>query len=1074
MVDVYRIHFEPNFIPKPEKNERKRMIGEEDDYTITARVSLRVLIGTGYRMPHRLVLRNLLSRTRCDACDYETNLLSVRSCDGRYPVLYGTDFPENADGRQFQCFRRILCLECDEKMTDRGEDLWFCSVCKAPPATVEDALGTGIEPPSFLRSDGVIPSSSWPKGGTFGLPNEHPADRWLRLVRERQQTKERILHRRKSADIAQMEVNSSATFLRKCRSRGMNRGDMGTFLEILHEIHGCQDLLIDGGENQSRLALPKDIRTVEARADRSVYLDDDIEIQERHFDQSSLGQQCKMFSVYVTDPKLALQALLLEARPGTVFLQKRGGLRPNIVDSEGTPLFGYELFLGSRWSDLLQTIKHGVFLLGFTIHSDVMNVGLHNYYPISISCANVPHADRTKRNGNIKFAMSKNPIIRLARGTKVAENLSEECKVEKYNLQSLVMAEILAFIDNNADQVFEFLVRDVNGDLQRYQFMIRMVTFEADLEEIKHVLGLKGHICALCLGLVNAIMKGKPGSDFGPCMRLEQEYFCATSKRRTPLNYVRGQAQIALLRRQNFMAEATLLANELHLRPFVRNSLLVLTNILPHEAGGPYTITGPDRLHGIGKGSARTMSLTADYFMRVRLIKSASYKSPQDVRAFQDSCLSQCGNHYGHINFHSGVWGSDKEGGSLKGNEQIALCRLLPYTFLGSEQRMQNTNNFRKQFLEHYHLFLKLVAEFGTPQFYSEEDLARLRSDVQSCLKGFEWCQTQAKGFVTEGERNELKNGFDTLKVHLLGAADEAIRRVGSLICIDTEIGERNMLDIREQHETVQDNDKAVLSRTHAVRMDAAIAHFENYAHGSGSCLPTSVENPPEFRGTRSRIGSGATWAKHTDLLQLGVYGPALTEHVTQELFVFLRSSFTDNFGDFDGQSASKVDDAEVSYIILKPGVTVKLKNGAYCQIIIPKVMGIVGGDGGVCTDLGAVPTACVSQLSSSSLSTKSGMHPELPVPFLVRKEFTFLPLHEIDSRAHIIPYFGELYLSPHIAPENHFTVDILGDPVFRAEMSLRSVVFWQCPLNHCKGRIRYIPNGPFSFKCPLCAFSFP
>jgi phosphoribosylanthranilate isomerase len=88
---------------------------------------------------------------------------------------------------------------------------------------------------------------------------------------------------------------------------------MGAFLEVIHEIHDRRELLKDGEENQAELALPKDIRTVEARADGTVHLDYDVEVQERHFDQSTLGQQCKVLSVFVTDPFLALQALLLDA-----------------------------------------------------------------------------------------------------------------------------------------------------------------------------------------------------------------------------------------------------------------------------------------------------------------------------------------------------------------------------------------------------------------------------------------------------------------------------------------------------------------------------------------------------------------------------------------------------------------------------------------------------------------------------------------------------------------------------------------------------------------------------------------
>ena len=128
---------------------------------------------------------------------------------------------------------------------------------------------------------------------------------------------------------------------------------------MIHEIHDRRELLKDGGENQAELALPKDIRTAEARADGTVHLDYDVEVQERHFDQSTLGQQCKVLSVFVTDPFLALQALVLDAPPGSVYLQKRGDLIPNLVDSSGVCVRGYELFFGTRWADLVESIRTG-------------------------------------------------------------------------------------------------------------------------------------------------------------------------------------------------------------------------------------------------------------------------------------------------------------------------------------------------------------------------------------------------------------------------------------------------------------------------------------------------------------------------------------------------------------------------------------------------------------------------------------------------------------------------------------------------------------------------------------------
>ena len=535
------------------------------------------------------------------------------------------------------------------------------------------------------------------------------------------------------------------------------------------------------------------------------------------------------------------------------------------------------------------------------------------------------------------------------------------------------------------------------------------------------------------------------------------------------------QAEVAILRRLGKVKQSVETAQEYHVRPFVRNSLLTLRSILPHGAGGPFPTTALDRLHGINKGSARTFTMTADYFMRQRMLATDAYKSPQDVRSFQDRCLSHFGNHYNGVNFHSGVWGSPETGGSLKGDEQLALCRLLPFTFLGSEERMQNTGAFRKTFLKHYFNFLKLVAEFGTPQFYTDADMEELGRDIDACVDGFEWCMARASGFVADGEKSELKHGFDTLKVHVFGGAAVAIRRLGSLLCNDTEIGERNMLDLKDQHLNVDCNDKAILMRVNAVRMDAAISGFESFQMPLVPSVTAETEPPPApvYRSTRSRIASGVQWALFTDSLQLGVHGPFVSEETSEALYQFLREAFDGNFGEFDGQSAANTPDGDVKYLVLKVGVTVQLRSGAYAQILLPRVLGKVRDAAGMLTDLTDRPTACLSLLTPARHATRQGMHPELAVPFLTRGAFQFVSLDEIRRRAHVIPYKGEMYLSPNVAATDHFNVNTLADPHYRVDPDERRV-FWQCPLGTCGGREPYQHNGPYTFACPKCPYRFP
>jgi hypothetical protein len=45
---------------------------------------------------------------------------------------------------------------------------------------------------------------------------------------------------------------------------------------LVHGLHDLDALLLDGSSDHGALALPKDIRTVEERAQGSVFVDDDV------------------------------------------------------------------------------------------------------------------------------------------------------------------------------------------------------------------------------------------------------------------------------------------------------------------------------------------------------------------------------------------------------------------------------------------------------------------------------------------------------------------------------------------------------------------------------------------------------------------------------------------------------------------------------------------------------------------------------------------------------------------------------------------------------------------------------
>ena len=1065
MVAVYRIDLDDRFVRAPDGALPTKRVIEQTNVIVTARISLRNLLGTGYLLPHMVVLRNLKTKkVKCQEC---ISTDSLRKCDGRYPALFGTDFPEGADALHFGCFRGFLCKVC-ELLLPKEQKYWHCAKCLAPPENVVDVIGCGIQPPTFLLAEGVLATNSWPRGGYFGDRNEQPADLWLRRIRECKERRVGALQSLGHEDLAQRKANAAATFLRTCRSASLSRGEQNTFLRLVHGLHDVDALLLDGSSDHGALALPKDIRTVEERALGSVFVDDDVEVHTRHLDQSRLEQEVKLLNVYIADPLQALQALLLDVPAGSVFLQRRGSLTPNLVDGSGNALFGYELFYGTRWGSLMETIQHGTFLLGFGIHGDGAEVGSDWYHPYSINCANVPHSFSKKRNGNIMFALNAKPQIRAPRGMVRSERLPEKVKVEKYNLESRSAAEIMAYVNARAGEVLFFLVRDENGVLKRLPFMIRWVHHESDIEEQIKVHGLKGKICLQCRGVESA-MCGKdhgPGTANRPFMKLDGAHCCETAPRRSPMIVLREQARLALMSRVGMTKTVVNTAcKDSRVRPFVFNHLIALTNILPHSCYGPYGLGGLDLLHGVQKGPAGTMVLAAVLIMQKEKTETADFNSHEDLHARQDYLLRQFKGQKGQINFPNGVWGGGMIGG-FKGDEQLALCRLFPFTFVGSS-KMIKTSVTRKTFLRHYWRFLCLVNEFLTEQCYTEIEIETLKTEVRECIQGFHWIMDQVESGLGEKDKSELKNAFDVLKVHLFGAAARVIRAYGSLRNINTEAGERSLLDMKTNNRLLDSSEEAILKRVYALRLDAVLYAFERYTHNATPPSARGNKDPPEFQNTASRIAVGAHWAALCDKLVIGENGPAVTQTLLQELEDMVeRVNGPFAGGCFHKQSSFRpLTNSAVQFEVLVPGQTIRLKGSAdiFAQVLLPRVFHEKSA-----SKFGR--TAVVSVFKKAPLAiNKTGFHPELPVPFLVRSHLLLLLLDDIVETVHIIPYHGDMYLSP---GHDHFLLNTTAGAVYRG--GAERDVLWECPRRDCAGRKPYPRDGPFVFLCPVCGFIFP
>jgi hypothetical protein len=449
------------------------------------------------------------------------------------------------------------------------------------------------------------------------------------------------------------------------------------------------------------------------------------------------------------------------------------------------------------------------------------------------------------------------------------------------------------------------------------------------------------------------------------------------------------------------------------------------------------------------------------------MTKTATFKSHEDMHGRQDYLLGQFKGQKGQLNFPNGVWGGGKVGG-FKGDEQLALCRLLIFTIVGSS-KMMKTPELRKPFLRYYWLFLRLVNEFKTQQFYTEEELVALEKDVRECIVGFHWIMDHVESGLGEAEKNELKDAFDVLKVHLFAAASRVIRENGSLPNINTEAGERSLLDFKTNNRLMDSSEEAILKRSYAVRIDAVLNDFERYTHEtapSPTCARSRNE-PPEFKNTASRLVVGAPWTGLCDLLQSGQYGPAVSDAVLQgmEDMVQREGSYFEG-GVFHKQSAIRAGTkSDVQYEVLRPGQTIRLtgREGRFAQVLLPRVFhersaSIVGR------------TALVSLFKTAPKAlSKTGYHPELPVPFLIRSQFLMVPLDDIVETVHVIPYHGDLYLTP---DHEHFLHNTTAEAVYRGGKDREA--FWQCPRRDCAGRKPYPRDGPLVFLCPLCGFAFP
>ena len=589
------------------------------------------------------------------------------------------------------------------------------------------------------------------------------------------------------------------------------------------------------------------------------------------------------------------------------------------------------------------------------------------------------------------------------------------------------------------------------------------MSFFFKLSEFLNGNSFKGKNCASCLGAQAAIAAlGQPGTGGRPF--LSPSFSCSRSELRYPLGYVSAQAKIMNLkfdRDERSSKEATANAKSeaktARLRPLVFNSLFTLTSLLPHSCQGPFGNTGLDLLHGVKKGVLWNLLMVTDAIMRRGHAKKEFFKNEDDVRAVCDDRLGECGNEYGCRTFSGGFWGDKDDNGGLKGSEVLVLARLYPLTFVGCTTLIED-DDIRKEVLDQYALVLALVAEFETLQSYSDEEMKALDRDVQASMRGFNRL-TDIVLILFKEEKHKLGHVFDNLKCHIWGGAAKYIRMFAHLKQLDTEFGERAQRELKLNNLLVGEEPDALLKRLIAMRLDRI---YGTHAQPSQSSLPKRTVSIPLFPNMRASVGEGPMWDKVYLELNVGKYGPRVSEELVQEALDFLKEIDLHHF--FYLRSAVETPEEEVLWQELKPGHTVLLKNGLYGQVLLPRVEGLPGSV--------QAHAALLSIMENAQHSLPgNGYHPEFPVPFLKRKRNAVTLLSEIRNRAHVNPYFGNIYREEDVQTQL-FLVNTWGNTRFRGEA--HRDLYWRCPLKGCAGRVRVPIEGFGMFSCPLCAFSYP
>jgi len=874
-------------------------------------------------------------------------------------------------------------------------------------------------------------------------------------------------------------VESAAHLVSMYRTNCISLGVQQQMLTSMHDLNDLSLLVEDKGSPVT-LMLPRTLTALYERASARRYLDDDIQITKTFLCMAFLSQTAMTVPIVRSNAASIIQSILLDEAypPGSFHLSFSGEPQVHYCDQFGTEIHGHEPWHGTRWRHLLKTVPVGGYILCISVHSDGVASGAQEKYPFSLTVENFSTLSRPGDRTQRVFGMGSHADIRKARGSSIPENLNPQQKVIKYTLQSRVAAEELADLEVLAASGAYFNIRSLDGSQRRLKLFIRVVFYKADMAEQQAITAVRTYDCTSCYGHQHAISngKGRAGTDNRPHMDRSNGGFCATALKRTVKNIAKRQALCVMTaRNQNFTA-GDAQSSALGVRFLVQNSLSRLFNLIPHSAGGSYTIFGFDRLHGLHTGIFPKACFACDCLMLKFHAEAEEFRSNEDVRDEVDNRLIRLGPRYGHPSFKSGFWGSG-DIGHTKGGEVAALIQLLPFVFAGCDLLIADSG-IRVVILELLVTLARFGIELYTRQYYTDAEHVALDARIRRCL---DLMHLVMDAILTGGGRVIHVPGFifDIPKVHRFMGILRDLLLFGCLRNIDTEGGELSMkllkkVDKLSPAET-DATDSFLLARIASLDLDTSTTATLRQTISPGSRKAViSV-----YSMNRNVVGRGLSWMLVSKSLRDGSNGPIFTsaDISTAIAFVIALTPSPSSLAEasvavetdiyFYGEVSIPCVDPRVTYYIFRHGHCCQTTTGEYVQIILPVVSVQHGHFSTNTTGLGAEHESYSLVSFFKHVSEASQAYPELPgVPWLCRGALKLLPTNELVRRAQVVPLFGQAH-RPTGDVRPHFLVNNLADPYYAGPSNRQ--VYRRCQETGCAGTLPKPVLSGTSVACGSC-----